>query len=101
MSIYPEEAGHPPEFWAELAYSQVHFLRQHAIPLSLLEERPLSGYVDPDAIKADSLLYSAPHTPAIDLLRTQSKIVSIWRQYYRAQSSWIRSRRSLSAKDNT
>ncbi len=91
VDIYPE-AAHPSELRAELslAYSRVHFLQPHAIVRSFLEERPLSSYADPEAYRVASLLYVAPQSPSTDRLRTQTEVISIWRQFYRDQSNQIR-----------
>ncbi len=97
VSLYPE-AGHPAELRAELslAYSRVYFLQPHAIARSFLEELPLSSYSDPEAHRSAALLYTLPQTPSSDLLRTQTEINGIWRQFYRDQSLRIRQLRTLS-----
>ncbi len=83
------EAGMPPELRSELslAYSFVHFLRPHAIILSLLEGRPLESYRDQASITLASNVYTLPNSPQLDLERTKAEVRDIWRRYYRDQSA--------------
>ncbi len=86
------EATVPSELRAELslAYSLVHFLRPHAIILSLLEGKPLESYRDQTAVTLASNGYTLPRSPLLDLERTKAEIRYIWRRYYRDQGGQAR-----------